>query len=112
MKNHEMPSLPLDSATTIGVVGILGTILPASGLSHDALKAAAAILDALAEFGSINDSVPLSPENPSWCLKVKQNLINVKEFEKLLLDLRLNATRIGVPKKCFSKSVQFGLKLS
>lgn len=102
MKTHEMPNLPFDSATTIGVLGILGTILPATGLSHDALKAAVSVLDALAEFGSINEVVPLVPENPTWCLKVDHNLVNGKDFEHLLLDLRLNATRIGVSKNnCF-----------
>lgn len=101
MKTHEMPNLPLDSATTMGVVGILGTILPATGLSQDALKAAVSVLDALAEFGSINEVVPLVPENPTWCLNVKHNLVNGEDFEHLLIDLRLNASRIGVSKNCF-----------
>lgn len=98
-------SLPVDSATTIGIIGILGTILPATALTAEALKSSVSVLDAMAEYICIDEPLPLVPENPSWSLKVTHNTVNLKEFESLLTSLRLNTTRSdlgreGVPGSC------------
>ena len=100
MKHHEMRTLPVDSATAMGIVGIFGTILPATGLSAEALKSTVSVLDAMAEFLCINDAVPLVPENPAWSLTVTNNTVKSGDFERLLMDLRLNASRPGYQEHC------------
>ena len=85
-------SLPLDATTVLGMIAVLGSILPATGLKQDAVQTCTSTLDALASFGTMNATVPLLPESHAD-LPVENNRVEVAKLNSLFSRLDLSPQR-------------------
>ena len=87
--------LPMDSATVIGAVAIFGSILPAQGLSAEALKKCTTFLESLESFTSFDTNFLLIPELPQLVLPFENSLVKSQAVTSVLKKLELMPDRPG-----------------
>ena len=85
--------LPMDSATVVGLVAIFGSILPAQGLTQEALKQCTTTFDALASFCNISETFCVIPELPRMVLHFEENMVKLQSLSALLKSLELQPDR-------------------
>ena len=82
-------SLPVDASTVLGTVLILGTLLPTSTLTGDAVKACAHVLECLEQHAQLSCTLHLLPHEPAFALKLENGLAETADVKKILRELQL-----------------------
>lgn len=91
-------SLPVDAASTIGLVGILGTILPAKSTSLEALNSCKVILETLQGESSLQEIAGPCAKSTEL-MKVSANdsgLFEVQDLKTMFKKMGINFSRYGL----------------
>ena len=87
--------LPMDAATVIGAVAIFGSILPAQGLTAEALKTCTSFFGALESFTTIDTNYTLIPEVPQLVLPFENTKLKTQAITSVFKKLDLMPDRTG-----------------
>lgn len=98
-------SLPVDASSTIGFVGILGTILPAKSLTPEALQSCKVILQTLQGETTMHEiSGPCPKSGAMISIEANdQGLFLLKDLQSMFKQMGINFSRYGLGKKNMSR---------
>lgn len=105
-------TLPVDAASSIGILIVVGTILPAASLSSEALLECRKMLKALEAYSNVREIVAIAPEGRELILEATPQglflLADLKHmFKKLGLNFARPATRFVFDcQKCLSFDIE------
>lgn len=88
-------SLPVDGATVIGIVCILGSLLAAPSLPVATLEACCKILSALEDKIELKATCPLVPRCREFALEVFRNKVTLKVLQDMFRKLEIPWKRHG-----------------
>ena len=86
-------ALPVDATTTMGIILVLGTILAARGLTPEALRQCAEIMQSLCEQATFHGPLLLIPEQLSLSLQSARGKVHKKDLVQLLKDIHVDPVR-------------------
>ena len=90
-------TLPIDAASTMGILVVIGTILPAASLSAEALGQCKQMMKSLEKYSACHEIVAVTPEGRELRLEANgQNLFLLADLKHLWKKLSLNFTRLGM----------------
>ncbi|CAK9112534.1 Uncharacterized protein SCF082_LOCUS52168, partial [Durusdinium trenchii] len=87
-------TLPVDAASSIGILIVVGTILPAASLSSEALLECRKMLKALEAYSNVREIVAIAPEGRELILEATpQGLFLLADLKHMFKKLGLNFAR-------------------
>ena len=89
-------SLPVDGATVMGIITIIGSMLAGPSLSTATLRSACNILASMEEKAKLPSSLALLPNLPEFCVVVDNNCVNMKSLKEIMKKLGIDWNRWDV----------------
>ena len=96
--------LPVDGATSFGILLVVGTLLPSKNLTQEALKACRALMGTLEEHGKLTEFSVILPGRKEVKLQANADgKFRVKDLLPIMKKLDINTTRFlkSVGRKSF-----------
>ena len=92
-----MTCLPVDSYTTLGLLLMLATLLPATSFAADGISECVRVLQTLEEHMMINEPLQLLPHAAVFVAEVQENQVLLAQLKAILEELGLSWSRLALP---------------